>query len=130
MAQKATTETDSTETIVEVLQMDWTRDEAEELQFAIRLDGEHPSTDQILDLYECVGVESFQHKDTKAILGGVWERWNRGSGVESRSFIEAETRSLSVGDVVTVGESLYLCTPFDFEEVSTTRKEIEEVLNA
>jgi hypothetical protein len=122
------TESGSTVTEAAILQMDWSRSEAEEIKSGVRFEDESPSADQICGVYELVGAETFRHTDSRAIVGGVWERWNRGSGVESEQFVEAETRSVSVGDIVVIEDTVYLYAPIGYDELDVTREEIEGVL--
>jgi hypothetical protein len=73
----------------------------------------------LIEHYELVGEEEVVD------LSDLWERWNRGSGQESQAFIEAETRSLSVGDVVVLDGDAYRCdrigwTPIELREGSDT----------
>lgn len=58
----------------------------------------------LIEHYELAGEE-----EEVVDLSDLWERWNRGSGRESRAFIEAETRSLSVDDVVVLNGDAYRC---------------------
>ena len=61
------------------------------------------SIGDLIEHYEFVGEEEVVD------LSDVWERWNRGSGRESQAFVEAETRSLSVGDVVVLDGDAFRC---------------------
>lgn len=61
------------------------------------------SIGDLIEHYELVGEEEVVD------LSDVWERWNRGSGRESQAFVEAETRSLSAGDVVVLGGDAFRC---------------------
>ena len=65
--------------------------------------GANLSIGDLIEHYELVGEEKVVD------LSDLWERWNRGSGQESQAFIEAETRSLSVGDVVVLDGDAYRC---------------------
>ena len=42
--------------------------------------------------------------DNDNVLEQIWCEWNRGSKKESQQFLNTQTRSLSVGDVVTIQE--------------------------
>ena len=77
------------------------------------------SIGDLIEHYELVGEEEVVD------LSDLWKRWNRGSGQESQAFIEAETRSLSVGDVVMFDGDAYRCdrigwTPIELQEGSDT----------
>lgn len=61
------------------------------------------SIGDLIEHYELVGEEEVVD------LSDVWERWNRGSGRESQAFVEAETRSLSAGDVVVLDGDAFQC---------------------
>lgn len=61
------------------------------------------SIGDLIEHYELAGEEEVVD------LSDVWERWNRGSGKESQAFVEAETRSLSVGDVVVLDGDAFRC---------------------
>lgn len=50
-------------------------------------------------------------------LVDLWERWNHGSGRESQAFVEARTRSLSVGDVVVLDDEAYQCEPIGWTAI-------------
>jgi hypothetical protein len=73
------------------------------------------SVGDLVEHYERAGEERVVD------LSDLWERWNRGSGRESQAFVEAETRSLSVGDVVMLGGGAYRC-----ERAGWTRIELRE----
>ena len=49
----------------------------------------------------------FVGEDDVLDLSDLWGRWNRGSGRESRAFVEAQERSLSVGDVAILDGDAY-----------------------
>lgn len=49
-----------------------------------------------------------------------WKQWNAGSRQESEQFLNAEVRSMSVGDIVEMGGTYYLAAPVGFEEVEIT----------
>lgn len=76
-------------------------------------------------LYDHVGSEPVNRDNepddpdeaTSIALGLVWHRWNRGSGRESQTFIDAETRSLEVGDVLALNGDLYLVAPIGWRKV-------------
>ncbi|EMA43567.1 MULTISPECIES: hypothetical protein [Halococcus] len=61
------------------------------------------SIGDLIEHYELAGEEDVVD------LSDLWERWNRGSGQESQAFVEAETRSLSVGDIVVLDGDAYRC---------------------
>lgn len=61
------------------------------------------SIDDLIEHYDLAGEEEVVD------LSDLWERWNRGSGRESQAFVEAETRSLSVGDVVVLDGDTFRC---------------------
>ena len=50
-------------------------------------------------------------------LEQLYAEWNRGSGQESREFLEQEVRSLSVGDVVERDGEYYACAPIGWQEL-------------
>lgn len=56
----------------------------------------------------------------------VWERWNRGSGSESPTFLRARTRSMCVGDLVMIPalEVALVCDSFGWETVAVTAENI------
>ncbi|APX98625.1 hypothetical protein [Natronorubrum daqingense] len=71
-------------------------------------------------LYDHAGSDEIPAKrnpDLLRVVSALWPRWNRGSGKESPAFIDAETRSLEIGDVAAVGETLYLMTPGGWSEI-------------
>jgi len=77
------------------------------------------SAGDLVEHYERAGEERVVD------LSDLWERWNRGSGRESRAFTEAETRSLSVGDVVVLDGDAHQCeragwTPIELREGDRT----------
>lgn len=106
--------------------------EAEDLRLGLAGALDDPTApldaERIAGLYTCVGTEEFQHADAEAIVGAVWERWNRGSGVESRSFSEADTRSVSVGDIVVFDSRVFLYSAIGYDELDVARSDIAEVL--
>lgn len=69
------------------------------------------SVGDLVEYYRIAGEEDVVD------LVDLWERWNRGSGRESRAFIEAETRSLSVGDVVVLDGDAYRCERIGWTEI-------------
>lgn len=78
-----------------------------------------------LSVVDLVEHYEFQGAEDVVDLADLWERWNRGIGQESETFIEAETRSLSVGDVVVLDGDAYRCdrigwTPIELREGSDT----------
>ena len=96
-------------------------DSAAERPREIRHDptGSTLSVGDLVEHYELTGEEEVVD------LSDLWERWNRGSGRESQVFVEAETRSLSVGDVVVLDEDAYRCeragwTPIELREGERT----------
>jgi len=90
---------------------------AEDIRFEIRGDGRDAIAEpELARLYDEVAEETFSYDDPNKILPRVWARWNRGSGEESRTFLNAETRSLEVGDVVVIDGDHYLVEPFGWEE--------------
>lgn len=71
------------------------------------------SSDRFDRLYEEVGeVEVDADR-----LEDVWRQWNRGSGQESRYFLNKEMRGLSVGDVVEVDGEYYMAASFGWNDV-------------
>ncbi|WP_135666801.1 hypothetical protein [Halorhabdus rudnickae] len=73
-------------------------------------------------LYEEVGTQSVtvgadEDAGVQSGLSEVWHKWNRGSGKESEAFIEAETRSLEVGDLVEINGTFYISAPSQWAEV-------------
>ena len=104
--------------------------DADDLRFDIRDEGRFPDQDAFDELYDHVGTQPFDHSDTDAILGGIWERWNRGSGVESEAFIEAETRSLEVGEIVVFDGAAHICTPLSWQEIGIDVETPGELLTA
>ena len=62
------------------------------------------SIGDLIEHYDLAGEE-----EEVVDLSDLWERWNRGSGRESQAFIEAETRSLSIGDVVVLDGDTFRC---------------------
>ena len=96
-------------------------DSAAERPREIRHDpnGASRSVGDLVEHYERAGEERVVD------LSDLWERWNRGSGRESQAFVEAETRSLSVGDVVMLDGDAYRCeragwTPIELREGDRT----------
>lgn len=75
---------------------------------------------------------TYAGSDTAASLQAVWERWNAGDA-PSRAFIEAETRSLCVGDVVRFDGDAYICASVGWDrapgldDVTAAAAEAEEV---
>ena len=91
--------------------------DAYELRYEIR-DGRQPTASELERLYDHVGTEIAPTTDTESILHGMWKQWNRGSGVESRTFLDAQVRSLEVGDVLVFDDTIYLCEPFGWGEIT------------
>lgn len=52
--------------------------------------------------------------------GEAWRQWNAGSGYESQEFYDAEVRSMSVGDVVELDDTMYQCKGIGWEEIEVT----------
>ncbi|ERJ05103.1 hypothetical protein HLRTI_002902 [Halorhabdus tiamatea SARL4B] len=99
---------------------------AEEIRFEVRGDGRSALSEaEFSRFYQEVGTESFSHSKVESIQRSVWARWNRGSGEESVSFIEAETRSLEVGDVIEVAGDYYMIAPFEWAEIAVGNEEQE-----
>jgi hypothetical protein len=84
-------------------------DDAGERPREIRHD---PSAADLIEHYDLAGEEEVVD------LSDVWERWNRGSGRESQAFVEAETRSLSVGDVVVLDGDAFRCDRIGWTSVA------------
>jgi hypothetical protein len=87
-------------------------DQTRDLRHRIQHDGDIPTLAEFGTLYEHVG------DDRADDLNNVWEQWNRGSGDGSRAFIDAETRSLSVGDIVIFDGDGYLCQHVGWQLIS------------
>lgn len=71
-------------------------------------------------LYDQVGTDSVEvgTDDTDHdVLSTLWHGWNMGSGRERQSFIQAQTRSLEVGDIVELEGTLYMVAPLGWVEV-------------
>jgi hypothetical protein len=51
-----------------------------------------------------------------------WQKWNRGSGRESREFYDAEVRSMSVGDVLEMDGTFYQAQNIGWEEIKVEEK--------
>lgn len=47
----------------------------------------------------------------------IWRGWNRGSGYETREFVEQRTRSMSVGDIVERENEYYTCVPIGWQKI-------------
>lgn len=93
---------------------------AEAIRHAVRIEDSIELTKAEFDrFYDEVGVEEIEYEDadTEEILGAVWQRWNRGSGAESRTFIDAKTRSLEVGDIVEIAGMYHLVEPIGWDEI-------------
>jgi len=48
----------------------------------------------------------------------VWRQWNRGSGHESREFVEQCERSMSVGDVIEIDDTYYQAQSLGWDEIN------------
>ena len=73
------------------------------------------SVSDLIEHYE------FRGEEDVVDLADLWERWNHGSGRESQAFLEAETRILSIGDIVVLDGEVYRCdraewTPIELRE--------------
>lgn len=53
------------------------------------------------------------------LLERVFAEWNCGSGVESELFLRSNVRSMSVGDIVLVNGTYYICESIGWKQVST-----------
>lgn len=76
--------------------------------------------DEFARLYEYAGF------DEGATLETVFARWNRGSGAESNAFLDAETRSLSVGDIVVDDDGMHMVARVGFDRLD----DLDEALQA
>lgn len=54
--------------------------------------------------------------DTKN-LEELYHEWNYGSGHESQAFVEAEVRSMSVGDIVRKDADHYICATIGWDKL-------------
>lgn len=84
------------------------------------VDADDLTVEDFDELYEYAGF------DTGATLDTVFGRWNRGSGAESEAFIDAETRSLSVGDIVVDTDGMHLVAPIGFERLEHLELALEK----
>lgn len=53
-------------------------------------------------------------------LEQLWKEWNRGSREESWEFYEAETRSMSIGDVVEIDGTYYQAKSIGWKEIEVS----------
>ena len=91
--------------------------EARDLRHDVSYNDKEPSQEEFESMYEHVGSQEVNSDNHNEILNAIWQAWNRGSGGESEAFINAETRSLSVADVVVIEDTAYLCVSFGWEEI-------------
>lgn len=70
---------------------------------------DRPTTGEFLAFYDYVGEDDLEN------IEDAFRQWNAGSGQESNAFRRAETRSLSVGDVVRHEGVAYVCRPIGFQ---------------
>lgn len=85
------------------------RDAYEPLDVENRYHHDHPTTGEFIAFYSYVG------EDDLTQIEDAFRQWNAGSGQESYAFRQAETRSLSVGDVVRYEGIAYVCRPMGFQ---------------
>jgi len=71
------------------------------------------SEEEFDELYREVASVKGDYSDP----GELWREWNRGSGYESDRFLDAEVRSMSVGDVVEIGDVYYQVKSIGFDEI-------------
>ncbi len=74
-----------------------------------------------LTMSDLIEHYEFRGEEDVIDLVDLWKRWNRGSGRESQAFLEAGTRSLSVGDIVVLDGQAYRC-----ERIGWTAIELRE----
>ncbi len=84
---------------------------------------DHKGTETVTVAVENTDEESV----VSSALGRLWGRWNRGSGRESQTFVEAETRSLEVADLVAVDGDLFFIAPIGWREVEIGTADDSEV---
>lgn len=124
---------------VDVFHADWTFErfsDEEERVYQIRTNGSDAFEDAPLTLAEFVSLfdhvgsddvtvsigDSFGEvasDDPQDVLNYVYGRWNAGglSFGESAAFKDAKVRSLSVGDVIQIGDNLYMVDRFGFGQI-------------
>lgn len=64
--------------------------------------------DELYEEITEVGTDDFEQ---------LFAEWNRGSGHESREFLEQKVRSLSVGDLAELDGTYYACKPIGWQEL-------------
>lgn len=69
------------------------------------------SEEEFGEMYEEIATDVAADTET------VFMKWNRGSGEESDEFIEKEVRSFSVGDIIEVNGSKFLCRTVGWQEL-------------
>jgi len=71
------------------------------------------SEDEFDELYREVATVSGEYDDPEQL----WREWNRSSGYESDQFLDAEVRSMSVGDVVEMDDVYHQAKSIGFDEI-------------
>jgi hypothetical protein len=71
------------------------------------------SEDEFQELYREIATVEGEYSNPEQL----WKEWNNGSRQESQEFYDAEVRSMSVGDVVEIGDTYYQAKEVGFEEI-------------
>lgn len=125
MATTAETEADETTEqtrTIDVLYLPFDGGESRYLRSEISCGETELTADHIRDMYEYVGRDDVHVADPDADLGNdefllatAYGRWQNESGVAAKR--QTYNRSLSVGDVILVDETAYVCDSIGFAEL-------------
>ena len=83
------------------------------------------ATDTTLSVSDLIEHFRFVGEDNVLNLSDLWGRWNRDGSRESRAFVEAQERSLSVGDVAIIDGDAYRCMRDGWTSIELREVEVE-----
>lgn len=61
--------------------------------------------------------EVYSEGSNENLLEEIFANWNSGSGVECALFLRLKIRSMSVGDIVKIDSTMYLCQPMGWKVI-------------